>query len=634
MEKEALEILLNLEKSQPNNGKIKNMIGTIYWKFGDEQNAFKYLQQANFNEPNLTDAKFNLGIIIKIKSKAILIEKRGDINEAKKNFEEILDYEPKHYNTLVHLGILEAKNADYDVAIELLKRARNINNNDTKITDNLANIYMKQGKFEEASPLYEEILKIETDSLKIMKKFMICLGKIENYEKLEKICRKILSVDKTNSKALAFLARALKENGKFVQLENLLLKIGNKIENFTKNNNNKIDTVLKIKTKLKEKLVEIKHLKFNDKNESDGDSESDKDLPLINILKVENEVPLIEEKNLLKFKNQYKLDENDKESLFYLGNHHFRLEEYEISLQFFLKLKEIDRTYNEEDLFEKLGKLYFYFKGYIYFKQKNWEESSSHLEISNSIRPKDMLFVKIGRCFEKKKEYNQSLVNYKNSLELTKDFIWGIFYLGLLLIKIGRKDEGFKYLKQAYEQNNNNINKTEIVKKYCEELIKYDDEIDVAIVILSKTIETVLDNSDILVLLSKAYEKKENYIKAIEVLEEALKIKNFYTNANKMFQLGLLYEKGQNFNKAISLYKNILVLNKDHLQSLCHLASILSHAKEFKRAMKYYKYALTIDENLAFANFGIGKIYQSTNQIQDALKYYNICLENDSKNHK
>ena len=62
-EKEALEILLNLEKTQPSNGKIKNMIGTIYWKFGDDQSALKYLQQANIQEPNLTDAKFNLGII-------------------------------------------------------------------------------------------------------------------------------------------------------------------------------------------------------------------------------------------------------------------------------------------------------------------------------------------------------------------------------------------------------------------------------------------------------------------------------------------------------------------------------------------------------------------------------------------
>lgn len=265
---------------------------------------------------------------------------------------------------------------------------------------------------------------------------------------------------------------------------------------------------------------------------------------------------------------------------------------------------------------------------------KNWEESRLNFEVCNSIRSRDIIFVKIGRCYEKKKEYYQALANYKNSLEITKDYIWGIFYMGLILIKTGRKDEGIKCLKQAYEQNNNNINKTEIVIKYCEELIKDDDEIDVAIIILTKTIEAINDNSDIIILLSKAYEKKQNYVKAIEVLEEGLKIKDFYTNANKMFQLGVLYEKGQNFSKAISLYKNILIINKDHLQTLCHLASILSHAKEFKRAMKYYKYALTIDENLSFAHFGIGKIYQSTNQIQDALKYYNICLENDSKNHK
>ena len=189
---------------------------------------------------------------------------------------------------------------------------------------------------------------------------MICLGKTENYEKLEKICKKVLLIDKTDSKAVAFLARSLKEIGKYQQLENLLLKIDNKIENFSQNNINKKDTAIKIKTKLKEKLVEIKNLKFNDKNQSD-DNESDRDLPLINILKVENEVQQIEEKNFLKYKNQLRLNENDKESLFYIGKYHYILEEYEPSLKYFNKLKEVDQSFKEEELFEKLGKFKFFY---------------------------------------------------------------------------------------------------------------------------------------------------------------------------------------------------------------------------------------------------------------------------------
>ncbi len=59
---EALKILLNLEENNT-SGKNKNLIGTIYWKLGDEDKAFDYLQQALDLEPRLADAKFNLGII-------------------------------------------------------------------------------------------------------------------------------------------------------------------------------------------------------------------------------------------------------------------------------------------------------------------------------------------------------------------------------------------------------------------------------------------------------------------------------------------------------------------------------------------------------------------------------------------
>ena len=74
------------------------------------------------------------------------------------------------------------------------------------------------------------------------------------------------------------------------------------------------------------------------------------------------------------------------------------------------------------------------------------------------------------------------------------------------------------------------------------------------------------------------------------------------------------------YNKAINVYKTILTNDHGQIVALCHLASILSHAKEYKRAIKYYKHALSIDENLSFAHFGIGKIYQVNNLIEDFMR--------------
>ena len=66
-DREALKVLTDMENNHfSNNGKIKNLIATIYWKLGDEENAFKYLQEAVALEPHLADAKFNLGKYIRL----------------------------------------------------------------------------------------------------------------------------------------------------------------------------------------------------------------------------------------------------------------------------------------------------------------------------------------------------------------------------------------------------------------------------------------------------------------------------------------------------------------------------------------------------------------------------------------
>jgi len=222
-------------------------------------------------------------------------------------------------------------------------------------------------------------------------------------------------------------------------------------------------------------------------------------------------------------------------------------------------------------------------------------------------------------------------VNYLKSIEISKNFLWGLFYLGLLYIKIGKRDEGIKYLKLSYENNKQYI---EINIKYSRELLKDKDEYETAINILTNTLKSFPDNFDIILLLSKAYDKKELYNNAIEILEKAITHKDFKSNVKSMLNLGMLYEKSQNYNKAINVYKTILTNDHGQIVALCHLASILSHAKEYKRAIKYYKHALSIDENLSFAHFGIGKIYQVNNLIEDAMMHYNKCIENDSKNHK
>lgn len=285
------------------------------------------------------------------------MEKHGDTINSKLYLEDIIIWEPKHYNTLVHLGVLEAKEGFYDLASEYLKRARNIRSSDVKVSYNLANIFIKQGKFEDAAPLLEEALHNEENNIKILQKLMVCYGKIDDYEKLENICKKVLTLDKTNAKAIAFLSRALKENNKFSQLEKLLVKIETKLDKLT-NKTNKKDTVMKIKSKLKDKIEEVKNLIFFNNKEEENESEEDKELPIMNVMKIE----IAEDPNIHKYKDIIQRDPNNNEALFFLGNDAFKVitnlienNDFETAYNMFSKLQEIFPNFNEEEVLERLG---------------------------------------------------------------------------------------------------------------------------------------------------------------------------------------------------------------------------------------------------------------------------------------
>jgi tetratricopeptide (TPR) repeat protein len=250
------------------------------------------------------------------------MEKRGDKVNSKSFLEDILLWEPKHYNTLVHLGVLEAKTGDYELSIEYLKRAKTLKNNDFKLNYNLANVYIKTGSYDLACSLLEEALKNDENNLKVLQKLMVCYGKTDVSDKLEYICKKILSIDKSNAKAVALLSRALKENNKFMQLEKLLMKIDTKLEKFT-NKTNKNDTVMKIKSKLKEKIEEVKNLMFLENMEHEYESDENKEFPTVNI-KLEN----LEDSNVNKYKERYLQDNNDKEALYYIADDYYKVGEF------------------------------------------------------------------------------------------------------------------------------------------------------------------------------------------------------------------------------------------------------------------------------------------------------------------
>ena len=90
--------------------------------------------------------------------------KNGNLQEAKKIYEEILEGTPDDFNCLHHLGIIAKNNKEYLSAFDLISQAININPNSSAAHFNLANTLKELNKIDDAIVSYDKAIEIKPDS--------------------------------------------------------------------------------------------------------------------------------------------------------------------------------------------------------------------------------------------------------------------------------------------------------------------------------------------------------------------------------------------------------------------------------------------------------------------------------------
>lgn len=550
------------------------------------------------------------------------------------------------------MGILESIDGEYNSGLLYLFKAKELQPHDPKILFNIGNVYLKEKNYIKAIEFFKNSIQFDPENLKTLESLMISQLKIEKWDDLISTCKRILQVDNTNTKAIALLAKGLKENKKYKDLENFLTKIEQKADLLEKKytsasapkniellEDDVLASIKKLKTKIKKKLKAIKKSKLiYHKLDLPDDV---RDCPDINGTSNYNDGKNIEielndtnNNNLnnndsIDDPNIYfdilKNDEMNAEAIFNLGVYFHRKKEYNSALEQFKKL--IDTDYqNLSVVYMKIGDIY-----YTYFK-----DMSTALEnYLNSISKNktDICFIKIGRCYAFLNNEEKEIEFYQKALDYNPEQEWANFFIGSALSKKAQNEDALGYLKKAFEIDKTNVH---FIVKYSEDLSKSKNkkDLDIAIDILKSAKISFPNKVDIHITLSEIYIKLNEFEKAIEILEEANRINEFYNNADKLFKLGVVYEKINDYNKAVSVFKRCLNIKKDHTPSLCHVGFILASTKEHKRSLKYFKYAIKVNPDLSYAYYGVAKIFQQIGDFEDALENYAICLEKNPSNFK
>lgn len=611
-------------------------IGIVYYLDEDYEKACYYFNEAVNCLPSniiyhLHLAFTNEKILSLLPKDTPTTETQIYIERIKEEYSCILNLNPYHYITVMNMGVLEAKEENFDEALKFFTLANQINKNDHRTFLNIGNIYLKRQQFKQAIESYEQGLKLEANNILLLKSYMTALSKLEEWIKLEKICKSILKLEKRNTSALAWLIKAYKYNKKYSELEALLNKIKKKVNVFESGYHRKgtdqsqKDITDQLKKKLQEKIQEIK-LKRQFKYE---DSDDD-----IDIGRLQQQPKLdfdtikalgYSEKDAQEFLNQLKADKNNVNALFNLAIIKYKEDKFEQAQKYFNQILSIKPNYKTQVIYEKLGD--------IYLKHHfNSKEALKYYQKAVMIEANGVLFIKIGRCYEQNGDYEIALKEYKKANEINPHFVWSVFHVGCVLSKM-HQNEAIDWLKKAYDLERENV---DILYHYTTALIKSDDKgyLDQGIDILEKAKEYYAGNVDILATLALGYEKKGNLTHALLLLEEANNYPEFFSDQYKLIQLAFFYEKAKNYRKAVEYFKSVLVINKNSITSLLHLGFIFKSATEFKKSYKCFRAALEIDKTNSAANFGIARVFQLMNQPNDAIHHYQISIQSNPMNAK
>ena len=627
----------SIKKLQIDNYFIYDSLSIIYFIKKEYITAIKTIQDITNNNfyyyyhmGLFHEALLNNKLNNKINDESIqLLENKQIIKNIKDFYSKALEIKQNSFKTLLNLGSVYASENDYINAEKYFKKALIINEKDWRINLNLAFLYTKKKEYLSAINYFEKAIFLLNNKVDIMilEPYMICLYKEKDWKNLEITCKRILKLDKKNKKALVFLVEALKFRKEYRQLGNLFGKLKIKLKRIKNKNKNMYQSYKNNYESLKKKIVyKLKEIEAIKKANSHSAKQKElelrylKDFSTISKLNKDDITSFgFKEEEIKTLIQVYKKNENSIEAIYKLGLINFKVENYDKSFEFFMKVYELDKNYEVSTVCGCLGDI-------LLLKNKPKEALEYFYKSLKEEEDNELLEVKIGICYELIDEFDKALEHYKKSYELNKEFPASIFHIGAIYDRQNNK-EAIKWFELAYEKEKENV---QYLRKYGDILVRRNDKdsLEKGILILEKGLEFFTSNIDIMSSLAIGYEKQGKLDEAIHLLELANNKESFFNNKSKVFQIACYNERAKNFTKAVEQFKRVLSLDKNNTEALLHIGFIYKSCKEYVKAFKCFNRIILNEPKNPHAYYGLGKLYQLMNdRDKEAFENYNKCIE-------
>ncbi len=257
-------------------------------------------------------------------------------------------------------------------------------------------------------------------------------------------------------------------------------------------------------------------------------------------------------------------------------------------------------------------------------------------------------------------DYNLSLSKFESMLKTNKVFFFDseeFEEIILHYLDMGKANLAKKALKLGLEQHP----KSTGLKLVQVEMLVYDDKLEIAEKMLNELYAIEPTNEEIFIQKANIYSKRDNHVKAVELLEEALKYTEDLADVYNL--IGMEYLFMDNLEKAKENFKSCLEVDIEDQSALYNVvycyefldqnaeaieylktyidrnpySEIAWHQKgrlyyglkDYVNAVRAFEYATYIDEEFLGAFMENGKALERLKRYEDAIENYQRTIDLD-----
>jgi tetratricopeptide (TPR) repeat protein len=191
-----------------------------------------------------------------------------------------------------------------------------------------------------------------------------------------------------------------------------------------------------------------------------------------------------------------------------------------------------------------------------------------------------------------------------------------------IMFKMQQGDEGLSVISKAFRLDSTNLEVRRVHAGYMMGQLKVLAARDDYAFIIEKN----PGNADAYLGMARTYAVEDNYPKAFQFTDEALKRDAKLRDAYVL--KGLMFQTQDKINLAISSYQTAVEIDPNFYSGYVALGT-LHEKKNDPMAVEYYNTALSIDSNGIEALYGKALFHQNANEIEMAQENYRKLLQVD-----